>query len=77
MFFTEEHFILKKKLKVKKEVQMLEIWKMQHYIYSFQTKHPNYLNSAPVQMSCNKRKEIRQRCYLLLHSIGCTVTATD
>lgn len=57
---------------------MLEIWKMQHNVCSSQTKHPNYLNSAPVQISWNKRKEIRQRCYLLQpHSIGCTVTATD
>jgi len=44
---------------------MLEIQETQHYICRSQTKHPNYLNSAPVQMSWNKRKEMRQRCYLL------------
>lgn len=51
-------FYSQKKLKVKKK---LEIQEMQHYICSSQTKHPNYLNSAPVKMSWNERKEIRKK----------------
>lgn len=53
---------------------MLEIQEMKYYICSSQTKHPNYLNSAPVQMSWNKRKEMRKRsCHLQPRSSGCTV----
>lgn len=38
---------------------MLEIRKMQRYTCGSQTKHPNYLNSAPVQMSWNKRSKTK------------------
>lgn len=51
-YSSQKSILFSKKLKVKKkekkEIQMLEIWKMKRYICSSQTKHPNYLNSADV-----------------------------